>query len=128
MSIKTAIIKDNKVERITIGLHSNGILLLPGELCEVGFSYEPNSNPRFIKQPVSKSWTSYEFMNKLTQEERSTIRSLSTSDQNIADFLMLAQYASEIISDDPITTNAMNYMVSIGVFSEERKKEILEIP
>jgi hypothetical protein len=70
-------------------------------------------------------WTSYEFLNRLTAEERADIRERSATDPNVADFLMLAQAAQEIVSDDPATVMGMNYMVYIGVFTEERKNQIL---
>lgn len=72
-------------------------------------------------------WTSYEFLLRLTGEERGDIRERAKTDPNVADFLMLAQSAQEIISNDPITLMGMNYLVSIGVFTEQRKKEILQI-
>ena len=49
------------------------------------------------------------------------------TDPNVADFLMLAQSAQEIISNDPVTLMGMDYLVAIGVFTEQRKKEILQI-
>lgn len=71
------------------------------------------------------TWTSYEFLLRLTSAERAAIRQLTMTDPNVADFLMLAQSAQEIMSNDPMTQAGMNYMVSIGVFTEQRKNEIL---
>lgn len=72
-------------------------------------------------------WTSYEFLLRLTPEERADIRERSKTDPNVADFLMLAQSAQEVISNDPVTLMGMNYLTSIGVFTEQRKKQILQI-
>ena len=90
--------------------------------CNLGWIYDTNYN---IFNPPK--WTSYEFLLRLTAEERADIRERSKTDPNVADFLMLAQSAQEIISNDPITLMGMNYLVSIGVFTEQRKKEILQI-
>jgi hypothetical protein len=80
-----------------------------------------------IAEKNRKVWTAYEFLMKLTPEERYNIRELAKTDPNIGDFLHLSQAAQEIISDDPITVMGMNYMVFVGIFSEQRKNEILEI-
>jgi len=37
----------------------------------------------------------------------------------------LAQAAQEIISDDPVTLQGMNYLVSLGLLTEQRKNNIL---
>jgi hypothetical protein len=73
-------------------------------------------------------WTSYEFFLRLTPTERAAIRQLTNTDPNVADFLMLAQSAQEIVSSDPMTQAGMNYMVSVGVFTEQRKNEVLGLP
>lgn len=78
-------------------------------------------------EPRPPKWTSYEFLLRLTPQERADIRERSKTDPNVADFLMLAQSAQEVISNDPVTLMGMNYLTSIGVFTEQRKKEILQI-
>jgi len=88
--------------------------------CELGWTME-------LDVFYSPKWTSYQFLLRLTAEERADIRQRAATDPNVADFLMLAQSAQEIISNDPITLMGMNYLVSIGVFTEQRKKEILQI-
>ena len=89
-----------------------------GLACQVGWIYDGMafSPPR---------WTSYEFLLRLTPQERQSIREFSATDPNVADFLMLAQSAQEVVSMDPMTLAGMNYMVSIGVFTEQRKNEVL---
>jgi hypothetical protein len=76
---------------------------------------------------IAPSWTAYQFLLRLTPEERADIRQRAKTDPNVADFLMLCQSAQEVVSNDPITVMGMNYMVAIGVFTEQRKKEILQI-
>lgn len=109
------------VIRIDDEFPGDGIFVLQiqdGTPCELGWKAELG----FFYPP---KWTSYEFLINLTKEERATIRQLSQTDENVADFLMLAQSAQEIISTDPTTLAGMNYMVYIGVFSEQRKNDIL---
>lgn len=72
-----------------------------------------------------KTWTSYEFLQRFTAQERAEVRSRSVSDPILADFLMLCTAAQEVVSDDPVTVQAMNYLVSIGVLTESRKNQIL---
>jgi hypothetical protein len=80
-----------------------------------------NKTPDELRQ----IWTSYEFLNRLTASERADIRQRALTDPNVADFLMLATAAQEVLSDDPVTIMGMGYMVMIGVFTEARKNEIL---
>lgn len=92
--------------------------LYDGVQCELGWKVE-------LEMFYPPKWTSYEFLMQLTKEERTTIRQLAQTDENVADFLMLAQSAQEIIATDPTTLAGMNYMVYIGVFTEQRKNDIL---
>lgn len=78
-----------------------------------------------IAERNRKSWTAYEFLLRLTAEERAAIRTMAQVNSGVADFLHLSQAAQEIVNDDPMTVAGMNYMVSIGIFSEQRKNEIL---
>lgn len=78
-----------------------------------------------IADRTRQVWTAYEFLLRLTAEERAAIRAMAQVNPGVADFLHLSQAAQEIISDDPMTVMGMNYMVSIGIFTEQRKNEIL---
>ena len=112
--------KVQQIKNIREQSDTNAVKLFDGVECYVGWEYDG-------LQFVAPKWTSYEFLLRLTAEERADIRQRSMSDPNVADFLMLAQSAQEIISNDPITLMGMNYLVSMGVFTEQRKKEILQI-
>ena len=126
--MRQAIINENNiVTNVIAGSLPYGLDLNEGEFCEIGATYVPNGTPRFLRAPGVYTWTSYEFLNRLTASERADIRQRALTDPNVADFLMLAQAAQEIISDDPATLMGMGYMVMIGVFTEARKNEILEI-
>jgi hypothetical protein len=52
-------------------------------------------------------------------------REAAKTDLIVADFQQLAQAAQEIRVDDPITVAGMNYLVSLGLLTEQRKIEIL---
>jgi hypothetical protein len=123
--MRQAIIKNNVVINVIAGSLPYGLDLQEGEFCEIGATYIPNGNPRFIPAPKVYTWTSYEFLNRLTASERADIRQRALTDPNVADFLMLATAAQEVLSDDPVTIMGMGYMVMIGVFTEARKNEIL---
>lgn len=72
-----------------------------------------------------KVWTSFRFLKRFTSTERKAIKVRAKVDDNVADFELLATAAQEILSDDPETLAGMNYLVSVGVLTEERKNEIL---
>lgn len=71
------------------------------------------------------TWTAYEFINRFTPAERAAYRAAAKTDDLVADFVDMAQAAQEVISDDPLTIQGMDYLVSIGVLTENRKQEIL---
>jgi hypothetical protein len=102
------------------GSEENYAKLPNGLSCQLGWIYVGHE----YKPPT---WTAYQFLLRLTQQERADIRERAKTDPNVADFLMLCQSAQEVISNDPVTVMGMDYMVSIGVFTEQRKKEILQI-
>jgi hypothetical protein len=99
------------------------------EVCEIGCIYNQNEIPRFTRQPqtYTQKWTSYEFLLRFTAEERSAFRAASLTDSMVADFQQLAQAAQEIINTDPMTVAGMNYLVSVGLLTEQRKTEILGV-
>ena len=126
MRQRQAIIEDNIVVNVIVGSLPYGLDLGEDEYCEIGSTYVPDGNPRFIPGPKVYQWTSYEFLNRLTAAERADIRQRALTDQNVADFLMLATAAQVVLSDDPVTIMGMDYMVMVGVFTEQRKNQILD--
>lgn len=112
--------KVQQIKNIREQSDKNAVKLFDGIDCNIGWEYDG-------LQFVAPKWTSYEFLLRLTAEERADIREKAKTDPNVADFLMLAQFAQEVISNDPVTLMGMNYLVFIGVFTEQRKKEILQI-
>jgi hypothetical protein len=73
----------------------------------------------------SKRYTAYQFLLRFTPQERASFREAAKTDLIVADFQQLAQAAQEIRVDDPITVAGMNYLVSLGLLTEQRKIEIL---
>jgi hypothetical protein len=71
------------------------------------------------------TWTAYQFLNRFTYAERAAYRVAAKTDDIVADFMGLAQAAQEVLSDDPTTIQGMDYLVSIGVLTQQRRNEIL---
>ena len=79
------------------------------------------------QEELQKTWTAYQFLNRFTYSERAAYRNAAKTDDLVADFIGLAQAANEIISDNPVVIQGMDYLVSIGVLTQQRRNEILEI-
>jgi len=75
--------------------------------------------------PEPKTYTSYEFLLRFTPQERSAFRNAAKTDDTVADFMQLAQAAQEIWTNDETTIAGMNYLVSQGLLTSERKYEIM---
>jgi len=99
----------------------NGVLIHPDTPCRVGLVY---NGWEFIPP----RWTAYQFLLRFTPAERAAFRSGATVDPVLADFLQLAQAAQEVDAGDPITGAGMQYLVSVGVLTEARRKEVLDEP
>lgn len=79
-------------------------------------------------EELRKIWTAYEFLTRFTQEERATLRSAAATDSLVADFSQLLGAAQEVISDDPVTIQAMDYLVYAGYITNERRSAIMDLP
>ena len=79
-------------------------------------------------EEMRKVWTAYEFLTRFTQQERAILRSASATDPLVADFSQLLGAAQEVISDDPVTIQAMDYLVYAGYITNERRSEIMDLP
>lgn len=102
----------------------DAIVLNALEWCQPGAKFRPGQTPRFVNVDA-KTWTAYEFLNRFTKQERKSIRTKAKTDDEVDDFQMLAMSANEIVSDDPTTVTGMDYLVSVGVITSQRKTEIL---
>lgn len=79
-------------------------------------------------EEMRKVWTAYEFLTRFTQQERATLRSASATDPLVADFSQLLGAAQEVISDDPVTMQAMDYLVYAGYITNDRRSVIMDLP
>lgn len=102
------------------------IALQENEKCEIGQLYAKDDLPRFSGNSVlPKTYTAYEFLKRFTPQERAGIRNMAQTDDIVSDFLMFAEFAQEIRTDDVMTIQGMDYLVFVGVLSDERKNEIM---
>ena len=116
-----AIVDENGVVQSTVESDVrpiNGVKVPAGETAPVGWIW----NGWEFDAP---KWTAYEFLNRFTAEERSTLRAAAKTDDAVADLLLLVQAAQEVISNDPVTVSGMSYLVAGGLITDERKREIL---
>lgn len=132
--MRIALVEAGKVSNIIAAEDLNlipssylAVALEQSEPCEIGQSYDGNAVPRFygdVPNPP-QAWTAYEFLLRFTATERAAFRAAAVTDPQVADFQQLAQAAQEIRSDDPMTLAGMDYLVSVGLLSSERRAEIL---
>lgn len=98
---------------------------------DIDYIIQPNKVIRLYivrnKTPdeLRKTWTAYEFLLRFTQQERADLREVSKTDNLVADFSQLLGAAQEVISDDPVTVQAMDYLVYAGYITNDRKNSIL---
>jgi len=79
-------------------------------------------------EELRKVWTAYEFLTRFTQQERATLRSAAATDPLVADFSQLLGAAQEVVSDDPVTMQAMDYLVYAGYITNDRRSVIMDLP
>lgn len=70
-------------------------------------------------------YTAYQFLLRFTAQERASLREAARTDPLVADFQQLAQAAQEIRVDDPVTIAGMDYLVSLGLLTQQRRNQIL---
>ena len=101
--------------------------LLENESCEIGQSYDQNSNLRFFgnARPRLKIYSTYEFLLRFTQQERALARAAALTDPIIADFQQLSQVVPTIDNTNPDTIQGMQYLVSAGIITQDRYNEIM---
>lgn len=96
------------------------IYMLPVKWNPVEHTFENESDTEDLMSPV-------EFMFRFTQAERVAIHQLSDTDFTIIDFLFLLDHTLTVNIDDAFVVNAISYLVSVNVLTEERKQHILGI-
>jgi len=128
------IIENNILQTIVVADNANifpfpVVEIYENENAQVGQVFDPNGNPRFTGTPYKppQLWTAYQFLLRFTAEERAAFRAAALTDPIVADFQQLAQAAQEVINTDPMTIAGMDYLVSVGLITEQRKNEILGV-
>ncbi len=71
----------------------------------------------------ARQWTSFQFLLRLTFEERTAL--LASTDPTIRDLLVLVSAAQTVVADDPRLLAGMAYAVDAGFFSPTRADKIL---
>ena len=71
--------------------------------------------------------TAYEFLSRFTPSELDSVRVRSQTDPAMWRFLTFASAAQEVVSDDPVTVQGMDYLVSCGIVTAARRNEILGV-
>jgi hypothetical protein len=134
LNMTFGIIENNILQTIVVADSANifpfpVVEIYENENAQVGQVFDPNGNPRFTGTPYKppQSWTAYQFLLRFTAEERAAFRAAALTDPMVADFQQLAQAAQEVINNDPMTIAGMNYLVSVGLITEQRKNEILGV-
>lgn len=136
MSDRYAIVTDSIVENVILWdgvaqwsapVGSVLVALNEGERCEIGQTYDSESDPRFFGSPYRppQTWTSFAFLLRFTAQERAAFRAAALTDEQVADFQELAIAAHEVASDNPVTIQGMDYLVSVGLLTQARRDEIL---
>ena len=132
--MKHAIISGTKVvnviewDGVTEYLAPTGTQMVPleqGEFCEPDANYVANGSPRFLRVSRPSVWTAYQFLSRFTPAELDAVRVRSQTDSAMWRFLTFASAAQEIVSDDPVTMQGMDYLVSCGIVTQARRDAIL---
>ena len=95
------------------------------EVVDKFWTYAADETPRSKPPFAPPVWTAYQFLLRFTEEELTAIRTAAATDPVTWRFLTLATAAQEIDSAVPTTIGGMDYLVSQGLLTEERKTEIL---
>lgn len=81
-----------------------------------------------IKQLVTwetRMVTVYQFLNRLTAQERVTIKTVAKDNVALQDYLDMVNQAQEIDLNDPTLYGGLMFFVSLGLLDEYRITEIL---
>lgn len=82
-------------------------------------------NPSILdfQQKLKSEYTPLEFMNAFTMQERIAFR--NSTDPVVIDIFDQLKVATSIITTDPRTIGALQYLVATGSLTQERMKTIL---
>ena len=77
-----------------------------------------------VEAITPRQWTPYEFYSKFTSAERSALK--ASTDAQVQEFISDLQLFQVVYPDSSDMATAMEYLVSLGILTEERKTEILK--
>ncbi len=86
-----------------------------------------DKSPEEIVLAKRKTWTSFEFLHRLTPNETDALFSSAETDLIAKKFLFMLGIATQIENDHPETIQGLQYFISIGVITETRMNEILDL-
>lgn len=76
-------------------------------------------------EPTLSSITRYQFLERLTSAERIAIRELAKTNPIVNDFMQMLDISQEVILDNPLVAQGLNYLVYINALTADRVPQIL---
>lgn len=120
--MRYALVQAGKVDNIVSGEGLGSPYVPCPPYVGMGWTFDGTT---FSPPIQSRTWTSYEFLQRFTTQERRLIWNRAKNDDDVAEFLMFSQAANEVLSDDPATIAGMNTLVSKNILTASRKDQIL---
>jgi len=80
-----------------------------------------------IPQPIDRTITVKEFKSLFTGSEMRAIDTAALTDDEVYRYEKLVNVAQEIDLSNTDTISGVNYLVSIGILTQERANEILRV-
>lgn len=77
------------------------------------------------ERPVGE-WSSFDFLLRLTFDERTGIALAAKSNAIVSDFRLLCASSGIVKADHRITIQGLEYIVSLGIITKERMDQILD--
>lgn len=114
-----AIVKDGKTVNRVLWDGSTPLTLPEG--CDI----VPESDAPTEAAPSVREWTATEFFERFTPGEFAAITEAAKTDPVLTRFMFLAASSPIIHANDPRTQQAMLYLVSKSLITEQRRKELL---
>ena len=72
-------------------------------------------------------YTKFEFLQKFTTEELIAIKTAAKTDVSVEVWLWMFDSAQEVRLNDPNLISGLDNLVSLGLLTEQRRNEILEL-
>ncbi len=82
-------------------------------------------DPAKPTQAIARVWDQIDFMRRLTQTERITIRTLAKSNVEVEDYMARLTATPRVRNDDPDVVGGLTMLEAAGVLAPGRAAEIL---